>query len=141
MPDIETEVLEYVRQNPGCKGGDLIRNVQWQSETETPDYNAQCNAADEANCMVSKGKLDRWYTGTVPAYYIPGTYTPPHLIADTEDAQEGAIPLAAGLHRDETIHIYVKEKDSGLSVGLLEDGTLIVKVDESMRTMVAGKAR
>lgn len=59
---------------------------------------------------------------------------------DTRTHRE-KIPLTAGLHRDGTIHIYVKEKDSGLSVGLLEDGTLVVKVDESMRTMIAGKAK
>ena len=59
---------------------------------------------------------------------------------DTRTQRE-KIPLAAGLNRDGTIHIYVKEKDSGLSVGLLEDGTLVVKVDESMRTMIAGKTR
>ena len=50
------------------------------------------------------------------------------------------IPLAAGLHKDGTIHIYVNEEDSGLSVGTLKDGTLIVKIDESLRAMVAGKA-
>ena len=49
------------------------------------------------------------------------------------------IPLAAGLHRDGTIHIYVNEEDSGLSVGL-EDGTLIVKVAGLMRVVVPGKA-
>jgi hypothetical protein len=128
MANIEKEILEYVRQHPGCERG-------------TFDMIKHSDAAEEADRMVSDGKLDRWYSGTVPAYYIPGTYTPPHLIADTDDTQEGAIPLAAELHRDGTIHIYVKEKDSGLSVGLLEDGTLVVKVDESMRTMIAGKVK
>lgn len=129
MSDIETVILEYVQQHPGCSRVELMGIVGYQ------------NAGNEIDRMVPVGKLDRWYTGTSPAYYIPGTYRPPHLIADADGTQEGATPLAAGLHRDGTIHIYVKEKDSGLSVGLLEDGTLIVKVDESMRTMVAGKAR
>lgn len=54
----------------------------------------------------------------------------------TEEAQgAGGNPLAAGLHRDGTIHIYVQGDDSGLSVGLEEDGTLWVRVDESKRTM------
>jgi hypothetical protein len=60
---------------------------------------------------------------------------------DTEiEERREKIPFGAGLHQDGTIHIYIKEKDSGLSVGLLEDETLVVKVDESMRTMIAGEA-
>ena len=51
-----------------------------------------------------------------------------------EEAQgAGAIPIAAGLHRDGTIHIYVHGEDSGLSVALDDNGTLVVKVDESKR--------
>ena len=52
-----------------------------------------------------------------------------------EESGAGTIPLAAGLHRDGTIHIYVDGNDSGLSVGLTEDRTLLVKVDESKRSM------
>lgn len=53
------------------------------------------------------------------------------------DEQQGArdSPLAAGLHRDGTIHIYVHGEDSGLSIGLEKDDTLIVRVDESKRAM------
>jgi len=49
------------------------------------------------------------------------------------------IPLAAGLHRDGTIHIYVNEEDSGLCVGLDPDkkGGLLVSVNESTR--IAGQ--
>lgn len=43
-------------------------------------------------------------------------------------------PLSAGLHRDGTIHIYVSNVDSGLNIGIKEDGTLVVKVDESKRS-------
>lgn len=126
MVNFEKEILEHVRQHPGCGRVDLLATI------------GDKNVANEIDCMVVARKLDRWYTGTVPAYHIPGTYRPPHLIADTDGTQEGVIPLAAGLHRDGTIHIYVKEKDSGLSVGLLDDGTLIVKVDESKRAMKVG---
>ena len=56
-----------------------------------------------------------------------------------EEEMRERIPLAAGLHRDGTIHIYVNEEDSGLSVGLLDDGTLIVKVAGLMRVVVPGK--
>jgi len=45
------------------------------------------------------------------------------------------VPLAAGLHRDGKIHIYVHGKDSGLNIGLEDDGTLWVRVDESKRAM------
>ena len=104
----EKEILDYVRQHPGCNRTDLI------TATGHP------NAGNEADHMAWGGTLDRWYTGQVPAYYIPGTYTPPEM--------RERIPLAAGLHKDGTIHIYVNEEDSGLSVGLLEDGTLHVKI-------------
>lgn len=54
-----------------------------------------------------------------------------------EYKRKGGIPLASGLHRDGTIHIYVHEEDSGLSVGLEDDGTLVVRVDESKRAIRA----
>ena len=136
--DYEEEILDHVRQHPGCNRQELIAAT------------GHLHAALEADHMVWGGKLDRWYTGQVPAYYIPGTYTPPHLRPYTppnlrESEASGAemrelIPLAAGLHRDGTIHIYVNEDDSGLSVGLLEDGTLVVKVAGLMRVVVPGKA-
>lgn len=53
---------------------------------------------------------------------------------------ESPTPLAAGMHRDGTIHIYVDGEDSGLSVGLELGGTLVVKVDESKRS-IRGKRR
>ena len=43
--------------------------------------------------------------------------------------------LAAGLHRDGRFHIDGKERDSGLRVGLEDNGTLWVRVDESKRAM------
>ena len=125
MMNFEKEILNYVRQHPGCNRQDLI------TATGHP------NAGNEADRIVRDEKLDRWYTGQVPAYYIPGTYTPPHL---REPEMRELIPLAAGLHKDGTIHIYVNEEDSGLSVGLLEDGTLIVKVAGLMRVVVPGEA-
>jgi len=44
-------------------------------------------------------------------------------------------PLAAGLHRDGSIHIYTDGEDSGLRIGRDKDkkGGLIVYVDESTR--------
>ncbi len=57
------------------------------------------------------------------------------VIRMPDEQQEGVIPLASGLHRDGTIHIYVKGADSGLSIGLEDDGTLWVRVDESKRAM------
>ena len=109
----EKEILDYVRQHLGCNRQGLIAAT------------GHIHAGNEADRMVDEGKLDRWYTGQVPAYYIPGTYTPPHL---RELEMRELIPLAAGLHHDGTIHIYVNEEDSGLSVGLLEDGTLHMKI-------------
>ena len=50
----------------------------------------------------------------------------------------GAIPLAAGLHHDGTIHIYTHGKDAGLRIGLEPDGTLWVRVAESNRMMKVG---
>jgi hypothetical protein len=82
---IEKEILEHVRQHPGCGRVDLLATI------------GDKNVANEIDCMVAAGNLDRWYTGTVPVYYIPGTYRPSHLIAYTEDMQDGIIPLASGL--------------------------------------------
>ena len=109
----EEEILDYVREHPGDNRSDIGAAF------------GDLEAEYEADRMVRDGKLDRWYTGQVPAYYIPGTNTPPNL---RESELRELIPLAAGLHRDGTIHIYVNEEDSGLSVGLLEDGTLHVKI-------------
>lgn len=54
-----------------------------------------------------------------------------------KETHEGLIPLAAGLHTDGTIHIYVYEKDSGLRIGLDTDGIgLVIKVDESARKLM-----
>jgi len=53
----------------------------------------------------------------------------------SEEQGAGDIPLAAGLHHDGTIHVYVDGLDSGLSIGLEDDGMLVVAVDESKRTM------
>ena len=113
MTNFEKEILDYVREHPGCNRSDIGAAI------------GNLEAEYEADRTVRDGKLDRWYTGQVPAYYIPGTYAPPHL---REPEMRELIPLAAGLHHDGTIHIYVNEEDSGLSVGLLEDGTLIVKI-------------
>ena len=57
-----------------------------------------------------------------------------------EDESAGAIPLAAGLHRDGTIHIYTDGDDSGLRIGRDKDkeGGLIVYVDESTRLAAKG---
>ena len=123
--DYEEEILDYVRQHPGCKRQGLIAAT------------GHLHAGNAADRMVREGKLDRWYTGEEIVYYIPGTYLPPHL---RELEMRELIPLAAGLHRDGAIHIYVNEEDSGLSVGLLEDGTLSVRVAGPKWAMVAGKA-
>jgi len=59
-----------------------------------------------------------------------------HIRDDTIDFDDdGGVPLAARLHHDGTIRIYVQGEDSGLSVGLEDDGTLWVRVDESKRAM------
>ena len=50
----------------------------------------------------------------------------------------GAIPLASGMHRDGTIHIYTDGDDSGLWVGLDGKGGLIVGVNESTRMAAKG---
>ena len=120
MMNYEKEILDYVRQHPGCNRQRLIAAT------------GHLHAGNAADHMVWGGKLDRWYIGQVPTYYIPGTYVPSEL--------RELIPLAAGLHRDGTIHVYVNEEDSGLSVGLLEDGTLSVRVAGPKWAMVAGKA-
>lgn len=64
--------------------------------------------------------------------YIPGTYRPPHLIADAEDLQEGSTPLSSRLV-DGEIRVYRDNVDSGLRIGL--DGTdgLVVRIDETVR--------
>ena len=124
MPNFEKEILDYVRQHPGCNRQDLIEGT------------GHLSAGNLADHMAWEYKLDRWYTGQVPAYYIPGTHMPPHL---GEPETRELIPLAAGLHKGGTIHIYVNEADSGLSVELLEDGTLIVKVAGLMRVVVPEK--
>lgn len=51
------------------------------------------------------------------------------------ETHEGLTPLAAGLHADGTVHVYVYEKDSGLRIGLDPDGSvgLIIHYDESAR--------
>lgn len=50
--------------------------------------------------------------------------------------QHETIPLAAGLHHDGTIHIYVDEKDSGMRIGRNVAGTgLIVEVDKPLVTI------
>ena len=117
----EKEILEHIRQHPGCYRTDLVIAIGH------PD------AANQANGLVREGKLERWYQGTVLRYYIPGTHIK-HYMREPEAAQEDPLPLAAGLHRDGTIHIYIDEQDSGLSIGREEDGSLTVKVDESRRT-------
>ena len=61
----EEEILDYVRQHPGCHRLDLI------AATRHP------NAGNEADYMVRDGKL-------VAAYYIPGTYRPPYHIRESE---------------------------------------------------------
>lgn len=53
------------------------------------------------------------------------------------EATHEAIPLAAGLHRDGTIHVYVYDRDSGLRIGLEDDGIgLVIRVDESARNLM-----
>ena len=54
------------------------------------------------------------------------------------EAAGGDIPLAAGLHQDGTLHIYVYGKDSGLRIRLNDEGGLIVHVDESVRLAKGG---
>jgi len=63
----EKEIIEHVRRHPGCERGSFV------------DAIGHPNAGNEADGMVRDGKLERWYSGTYPRYYIPGTYTPPHL--------------------------------------------------------------
>ena len=53
----------------------------------------------------------------------------------------GAIPLAAGLHHDGTIHIYTDGADSGLWVGRDGKGGLIVGVNEDTRMAAKGGDR
>ncbi|OEU73909.1 MAG: hypothetical protein BA864_05085 [Desulfuromonadales bacterium C00003093] len=62
----EDKILEHVRQHPGCDKGSF-------------DIIGHPNVPNEADYMVEAGKLERWYTGTMARYYIPGTYTPHHL--------------------------------------------------------------
>lgn len=68
MFNFEKEILSFVRDHPGCDAGTLIEAI------------GHPNAANEANYMVRDGKLDRWYMYMNPHYYIPGTYTPQHLM-------------------------------------------------------------
>ena len=49
------------------------------------------------------------------------------------EAAGGDIPLAAGLHQDGTLHIYVRGAYSGLRIELADKDELIVHVDESVR--------
>ena len=55
-----------------------------------------------------------------------------------EDESAGAIPLAAELHSDGTIHIYVDGDVSGLWVGMDGAGGLIVGVNEATRLAKRG---
>ena len=69
-------------------------------------------------------------------YNPPEDYGEDDLAEDIDEVYvAGDVPLAAGLHRDGTLHIYVHGKDSGVSVGLEADDTLWVRVDESKRAM------
>ena len=63
----EKEILEFVKNHPGCVSGSIIKAV------------GHPNAGNEANYMVKGGQLDRWYSRTMPHYYIAGTYTPKHM--------------------------------------------------------------
>lgn len=55
----------------------------------------------------------------------------------SEDAREGHIPLAAGLHEDGTIHVYVHGNDSGLRIGMDPNGIgILITVDESARKLM-----
>jgi len=55
--------------------------------------------------------------------------------ADADDELD-ELPLAMGLHLDGTVHIYTYGDDSGLSIEIADDGTLLVRVDESKPTMM-----
>ena len=68
MVRYEKEILDYVQTHPGCSNFDLIKGVHGVL------------VGVDADQMVVNGKLDCWYTKKEPTYYIPGAYTPPHLI-------------------------------------------------------------
>ncbi len=84
-----------------------------------------------------KGRVDGFASKYFDSAVRKLDMTEPEIAPSLPGSMEPS-SLTSGLHGDGTIHIYIKEKDSGLSVGLREDGTLIVKVDESKRSMVAG---
>ena len=51
-------------------------------------------------------------------------------------AQHETIPLAAGLHHDGTIHIYVDGKDAGMRIGRNVAGTgLIIEVNKPLEVI------
>ena len=64
MVRYEKEILDYVRKHPGCSRKDIGDAIG--------DYEAE-HVSDR---MVKEGKLDRWYTGLMSAYFIVGTHTP-----------------------------------------------------------------
>ena len=43
------------------------------------------------------------------------------------------IPLAGGIAKDGSLHVYVHDEDSGLRIWLDEKDGLVVQVDESVR--------
>ena len=63
------------------------------------------------------------------AEHLQGAGAPTHYEVNLADDELDELPLAAGLHQDGTIHIYVHGADSGLSI-VLDDGALWVRVDE-----------
>lgn len=54
----------------------------------------------------------------------------------SEDNAGGDNPLAAGLHADGSVRVYVRGKDSGLRISLdPKTDELVIKVDESARCL------
>ena len=119
MVNFEKEILEHVRQHPACDRG----SFDTISPREPPDV--QC-----MNCITDLRPEN--------ALMVDGNPFCDEFCAEHYAQGDIPLPLTSELHRDGTIHIYVKEKDSGLSVGLLDDGTLIIEVGESKRAVKVG---
>ena len=69
MTNFEEEILDYVRQHPGCRIQDMVAGTKCT-------YTEIVSVIED---MVNTKQLDRWYSFGTPYFYLPGTYTPPHL--------------------------------------------------------------
>ena len=88
---VRDEILKYVEQHPDCGIQDIV----------TATEEAYEDIADVIEAMVDTGRLERWWHGQMPTYYIPRTYIP-MPIKSSEGNDE-----AKGHYGDETVKRYI----------------------------------